>query len=208
MDDFYKTIKCDAACEITEKHSRFIGSVHPVSDELSAVAFINSLKTKYWDARHNVYAYILRSGNTARYSDDSEPQGTAGVPVLEVLKKNELCDCVLVVTRYFGGVLLGTGGLIRAYSSAASLAVKTAGIAVMKKCFVCELACDYNQYGRLPAVIEASGGKVFNADFGSVISLSFYIPAENYDRFSAKLCDFFCGNITSSVTKEQFCCLD
>ena len=115
----YKTVKDIGIAEIVEKRSRFIASVRPVSSEEDALEYLNMLKQKYWDARHNVYAYIIRENNIMRYSDDGEPSGTAGVPVLDILKREELTDVIVVVTRYFGGILLGTGGLVHAYSKAA-----------------------------------------------------------------------------------------
>ena len=116
MNKDYKTVAREASDEFVEKRSRFIGYVKPVKTEEEAVAFINQKRSEHWDARHNVYAYSLREGNIKRYSDDGEPSGTAGMPVLDVIVKNEIYDVCVVVTRYFGGVLLGTGGLVRAYS--------------------------------------------------------------------------------------------
>ena len=114
MSGDYKTVRRAAQDEFTEKRSRFIGYCAPVSTEAEATAFIEQLRRRHWDARHNVYAYSLREGNIRRYSDDGEPSGTAGMPVLDVIVKNGVCDVCVVVTRYFGGVLLGTGGVVRA----------------------------------------------------------------------------------------------
>ena len=123
----YITLNQRAQDEFVERKSRFIGTATPVSTQEEAIAFIDEMRSKYWDATHNVYAYILRDG-TKRYSDDGEPQGTAGVPVLDVLQKEGLTDLCVVVTRYFGGILLGAGGLVRAYSHGAKIAVDAAGI--------------------------------------------------------------------------------
>jgi uncharacterized YigZ family protein len=130
MEDNYKTIKEYSCDEFVEKRSRFIGYAKPVKTEAEALEFINKIKKEHWDARHNCYAYSLRENGIRRYSDDGEPQGTAGVPMLDVLNKNEIVDAVVVVTRYFGGVLLGTGGLIRAYTAAVkeALSVSETGI--------------------------------------------------------------------------------
>ena len=124
MNTDYKTVKIESSDEFTEKRSRFIGYVKPVKTEAEATEFINSIRSKHWDARHNVYAYSLREGNIKRYSDDGEPSGTAGMPVLDVITKNEVYDVCVVVTRYFGGVLLGTGGLVRAYSQGSKIALE------------------------------------------------------------------------------------
>ena len=147
MADSYKTVQLETCDEFTEKRSRFIGYIKPVQTEEEAIAFIQSIKTKHWDARHNVYAYCLREGQIKRYSDDVEPQGTAGIPTLDVLLKTGVTDVVVVVTRYFGGILLGGGGLVRAYSHATRLAVEKAQVITMAVCKLCALTCDYNQYG-------------------------------------------------------------
>ena len=120
--DGYRTIRTAASAEFVEKKSRFIGHICPVTTQEEANEFIRQKKSEYWDATHNVYAYVLREGQTRRYSDDGEPQGTAGIPTLDVLLKEDLTDCVVVVTRYFGGTLLGTGGLVRAYSHGSKIA--------------------------------------------------------------------------------------
>ena len=108
----YRTVKQETSAEFIEKRSKFIGYIKPVQTEEEAIAFIQSIKSKHWDATHNVYAYSLREGQTRRYSDDGEPQGTAGIPTLDVLQKADITDAVVVVTRYFGGILLGGGGLV------------------------------------------------------------------------------------------------
>ena len=154
----YKTVKQEASDDFVERRSRFIGHALPVKSEEEAVAFINRMKTEYWDADHNVYAYILRDGQIRRYSDDGEPQGTAGIPVLDVIQKSGLVDVVVVVTRYFGGILLGAGGLVRAYSHGASLALSAAQPLTMRMFELAELVCDYNQYGRVSSLIPECGG--------------------------------------------------
>ena len=124
----YTTVRQEASAEFTEKKSVFIGHAKPVKSDAEAMEFVAKIKEKYKDARHNCYAYYLNSGVLARYSDDNEPQGTAGMPILEVIKKSGVNDCVVAVTRYFGGILLGAGGLVRAYSTAAGLAIEAAGV--------------------------------------------------------------------------------
>ena len=158
MGDYYITLADSGIAEFTEKHSRFIGYAKPVTTEAEAVAFINEKKKQHYDARHNVYAYSLRNGQIKRYSDDGEPQGTAGVPVLEVINKNSVVDAVVVVTRYFGGILLGAGGLVRAYSHSASIALEAAGIVRMEKCFSCRIKAGYDRYGKLSGLIAECGG--------------------------------------------------
>ena len=142
----YKTVEIENCDEFVEKKSRFIGYVKPVRTQQEAVDFISSIKSKHWDATHNVYAYVLRENNIQRYSDDGEPSGTAGVPVLDVLKKEGLTDVCCVVTRYFGGILLGGGGLVRAYSHSAKIAVDAAGVAEMCSWSECKIQSDYTLF--------------------------------------------------------------
>ena len=149
MKESYITVKSSAAAEITEKRSRFIASVKPVSTEDEALEFLNGLKQKYWNATHNVYAYIIEGNNIMRYSDDGEPGGTAGLPVLEILKKEGLTNIIVVVTRYFGGVLLGTGGLVHAYSKSAKAGVEAAEIIEMVLCRRIDIDIDYTLLGKL-----------------------------------------------------------
>ena len=128
--------------EFVEKRSRFIGHALPVTTEEEALAFIAEMKSKYWDASHNVYAYIVREGGIMRYSDDGEPQGTAGIPCLDVLLKEGVTDLCVVATRYFGGILLGGGGLVRAYSHTAKIALDAGQVVTMQLCAIAEAKCD------------------------------------------------------------------
>ncbi len=207
MGDFmeYRTVDKEACDEFVEKHSRFIGYIKPVTTKEEAVDFINSIKSKHWDATHNVYAYILRDGQTRRYSDDGEPQGTAGIPVLDVLLKENLTDCVVVATRYFGGILLGGGGLVRAYSHTAKIAVDAAGIATMKLCDILFCKCDYNFYGKLNSLIPEYGGIVDDCEFSENVAVKFRIPDEKYSQFSKSLTESSFGKICAEKTGEIFC---
>lgn len=190
--------------EFTVKRSRFIGYAKPVSSQEEAVAFISEIKAKHWDAKHNVYAYIVRDGGIKRYSDDGEPQGTAGTPVLDVLEKSGVTDCVTVVTRYFGGVLLGGGGLVRAYSHSASIALAAAGIVRMKKCGRLKIKCDYGFYGRLSGLIPEYGGKDLQADFTDEVTVCFTIADEDIAKFAAALTDAGNGRYDFEVISERF----
>ncbi len=200
----YKTIKCKKQAEFTEQRSRFIGTIKPVSTEAEATEFIAALKQKYWDARHNVYAYILREGNIKRYSDDGEPHSTAGLPALETLTKMGLTDCVLVVTRYFGGILLGTGGLVRAYSASARLAAEAAGIVTMRQCSECSITCGYSDYSRLESFIASRDAERGETDFAENITVKLFIPKTGLEEFSAALTDKFNGTLNVEVLGEGF----
>ncbi|MBP9989716.1 MAG: YigZ family protein [Ruminococcus sp.] len=198
----YRTISCEASDEFTEKKSRFIGYIKPVTTQEEAVAFINEIKSKHWDAKHNVYAYVLREGQIQRYSDDGEPQGTAGVPVLDVLLKENLTDCVVVATRYFGGILLGTGGLVRAYSHTAKIAVEAGGIVTMKNCKILKVRCDYNFYGKLSSLVPETGGVIDDTEFTDNVTVTLKMPENLVDSFEAKLVDLSMGKFHSEITGE------
>ncbi|MBR3438593.1 MAG: YigZ family protein [Clostridia bacterium] len=200
----YKTIRKAAEAQFVEKHSRFIGYIAPVTTAEEANEFIASIKSKHWDATHNVPAYILREGNLKRYSDDGEPQGTAGVPVLSTLEKAGLTDCVCVVTRYFGGTLLGTGGLVRAYSHAASIAVEAGGVVTRALCRKMRIKCDYGFYGKLSPMILEAGGVVENTLFEDSVVIDFYIESSLSEKLNADIVEASNGKYAAEITGEEF----
>lgn len=200
----YLTVGKAAVDEFTEKRSRFIGAIRPVATEEEAQAFIKAKQKEFWDAKHNVYAYVLEGGNLCRFSDDGEPQGTAGIPVLDVLRKEGLTDCVVVVTRYFGGILLGGGGLVRAYSHGAKIAVDAAGVVEMRLCLQGEIVCDYGQYGWIPAFLAEEGATVTDTAFGEAVTVSFSIPQEGRGHLEAALIDRSNGRLTATFIGEEF----
>ncbi len=204
----YKTIRKAAEAQFVEKHSRFIGYIAPVTTAEEANEFIASIKSKHWDATHNVPAYILRQDNAKRYSDDGEPQGTAGVPVLSVLEKAELVDCVCVVTRYFGGTLLGTGGLVRAYSHGASISVEAGGIVTRAICKKLSVTCDYGFYGKLSPMILEAGGVIEDTLFEDSVTVLFRLSSSVADTFNAKLIDASNGRYAVTVNGEEFTDID
>ncbi len=195
MNKDYKTVANEASDEFVEKRSRFIGYVKPVRTEEEAVAFINQKRSEHWDARHNVYAYSLREGNIKRYSDDGEPSGTAGMPVLDVIVKNEIYDVCVVVTRYFGGVLLGTGGLVRAYSQGSKIALESGGVVLMQSCLLCETSCSYTRYGKVSSLIMESGATVDDTIYESDVKIKFHIPPGLLDGLNKKLADATSGEV-------------
>lgn len=201
-NDSYKTLSCQAQDEYIVKHSRFIGYAKPVKTEKEAQEFIAEISKKHWDAKHNVYAYSVREGGIKRYSDDGEPQGTAGMPVLNVILQEDITDCVVVVTRYFGGILLGGGGLVRAYTHSAKIGIDAAGIVTLSKWTVCRISCDYTFYGKLETFIRDFGGVTENTDFGENVILEFRIEKGTEDAFDKKLKDLTNGKIGFEVTGE------
>ncbi|WP_407724472.1 YigZ family protein [Ruminococcus sp. JL13D9] len=204
MNTDYKTVKIESSDEFTEKRSRFIGYVKPVKTEAEATEFINSIRSKHWDARHNVYAYSLREGNIKRYSDDGEPSGTAGMPVLDVITKNEVYDVCVVVTRYFGGVLLGTGGLVRAYSQGSKIALEAGQVVLMQNCLVCSLTCTYNQYGKISSLIPDNGGVIDDSVFETDVKLKFHIKPDGLPALNKKLADLTSGVVQAVSDSEQY----
>ncbi len=183
----YFTISKPASDSFIEKKSEFIGYIAPVKTNDEAVAFINQIKAMHRKARHNVYAYILREDNISRYSDDGEPQGTAGVPVLEVLQKRGLTDVCVVVTRYFGGILLGGGGLLRAYSHAASIACDAAQIMDMRLCHRLTIKTDYNLYGKINYILPNFDVITVNSDFADAVTLEILVMSEKLDALRKEL---------------------
>ena len=200
----YNTVENQGEAELVEKRSRFIGAIQPVTTEEEAQAFIRARSKEFWDARHNVHAYVLDGGNLCRFSDDGEPQGTAGIPVLDVLRKEGLTDCAVVVTRYFGGILLGGGGLVRAYSHAAKLAVDAAGIVEMRLCLLGEITCDYAQYGWIPALLAGAGAAVVDTRFGEAVTVQFSLPREGRVALEAALTDRSAGRLHADFIGEQW----
>lgn len=200
----YITVMGEGEAEFTEKKSRFIGACRPVQTEEEALAFINGKKKQFWDASHNVYAYILRQGGVQRFSDDGEPQGTAGIPVLEAMKKSGVTDAVVVATRYFGGILLGGGGLVRAYSHTASIGLQAAGKVLMRRCLLLSVPCSYSLYGKAAAVIPDCGGVVDGTDFLEQVTLRFHLPPESLSALEKRLADATGGKASVRQEGEEF----
>lgn len=183
MEKGYFTLKQAAEAQFVERKSEFIGNAAPVTTEREALDFINSIRSKYSDATHNVYAYILREGNLTRFSDDGEPHGTAGLPVLDVLRKEQLCDCAVVVTRYFGGILLGAGGLVRAYSAGAKIGVDAARKIFLKPFDIIEIHLDYGRYNRIAQLMSAHRVYTVDSDFSDSVYIKGRVPCERTEAF-------------------------
>ena len=189
----YKTLKGYGVSELIEKRSRFIGYADKVSTEEEALAFLSSVRSKHSDATHNVYAYVLRENNITRFSDDGEPHSSAGLPVLDVLRKEGIFDAVIVVTRYFGGTLLGVGGLVRAYSASAKAAVDAAGIAEVIKKRYFEITVGYSDFQKLNSLLISCGAEMETPVFDANVSFVFSVPSENGDSVLTKITDVTCG---------------
>lgn len=204
MEAAYLTVAAEGTDEFTESRSRFIGFAKPVKTEEEALAFVATLKKQYWDAKHHVYAYVLRDARISRSTDDGEPQGTAGVPVLDVLQKQGITDCVVVVVRYFGGILLGTGGLVRAYSKGASIAVQAAGVLERRLCSLGEVRCSYGEYGRVQPLVSEFDGVVDDSEFAEEVTLRLHLPCENEEAFQKQLTEITAGQRFYDKKTEEF----
>ncbi|MBO5377093.1 MAG: YigZ family protein [Ruminiclostridium sp.] len=198
----YKTINGSAEARFIEKKSEFIGYIRHTETEAEAIAFINEIRAMHRKATHNCYAYMLRDNNTARHSDDGEPGGTAGVPIYEVLRKEGLIDVTCVVTRYFGGIMLGAGGLVRAYTQGAKIAVEAAEILNMCTAARLTLKLDYSLYGKIGKTLTDFDVRTEKEDFGADVEITLCIRSEDEEKFSAALVDLCNGSIIIKKLEE------
>lgn len=190
--------------ELVEKRSRFIGRVWRTDSEEEALARLREVRERHRDATHNVYAYIIRDNNITRYSDDGEPSGTSGMPTLNVFASEGICNVCCVVTRYFGGTLLGTGGLVRAYSKTAKLALEAAGVARMDNWRSYLLSCDYSFYDRLKRILEEYEAVVQSTDFGSDVAAEVMIRLDRALDFEQTLTEASNGKAICETMGEKF----
>ena len=203
-EDLYITLEREASASFIEKKSEFIGYACPCKTEQEALDFIAKIRKKHADAKHNVYAYQIKENNIARFTDDGEPQGTAGMPVLDIIKKTGFTDACIVVTRYFGGILLGTGGLVRAYSHAAKLAAEAAHIITYERFITCEIICDYTDYDKIRASYQGVGLMVDGVDFAADVTQRLAVRAPEYDGFCAALTELTNGAVLIETTGDRF----
>ena len=180
------------ASEVVEKRSSFLGLIEPAEDEEEARSIIAQVKKQHRDARHNCWCYRIRGG-AVRYSDDAEPQGTAGLPMLEILQREGIENAVCVVTRYFGGVLLGTGGLLRAYQKAAKGAVEDAGISVVRAWTKMSIVCDYSDYEKIRSELEQQNAVISDTEYGEKVTLTVLVSQGQGTLVTEKLQDRTAG---------------
>ena len=201
----YKTLREENSAEFIINKSRFIGYGCPCETEEEALAFLARIRQKHKDATHNCYAYIigLNSG-IMRYSDDGEPGGTAGMPIIEVMKARGVVNCAIVVTRYFGGILLGGGGLVRAYSHTASIALQAAQIITMRECLLLSLTCDYGRYGRVASLVPECGGVTDDTVFEEKVTVKFHLAPELLGAFRKKLAYATNGQVDVTEDGKKF----
>ena len=199
----YTTIYEEAQASFTEKKSEFIGHIAPVSTADEAVAFINRIKAENRKARHNVYAYVLQNGRT-RYSDDGEPAKTAGTPVLETIGHAGVADVIVVVTRYFGGILLGTGGLVRAYTAAASGALQSAELVSMRLVVDCKVRVSYAQFEQAQRIIAAAETRLDEPIFDNAVTLCWRMPAGQEEALRTALNELTRGGAEVEISAPQY----
>lgn len=198
----YKILKEGGQGEIEEKKSRFIATLRPVSCEEEAVSFIEEMKKKYWDARHNCSAFVIgKKGELTRCSDDGEPSGTAGRPMLEVLLGEEVRNAAVVVTRYFGGTLLGTGGLVRAYTQAVKAGLANSRIVTMRYGVRLKIGTDYNGLGKAQYILGNRGIPILESQYTENVELTVIVPKEEYDSLVKELTE--ATSARAALTKEE-----
>ena len=200
----YKTVENEASDFFIEKKSRFIGYVCPVKTQEEAAEFINKIKSKHWDATHNCSAFVLRENNIQRCSDDGEPSGTAGVPILDAILKSGVVDVCVVATRYFGGTLLGAGGLVRAYSHTSKIALEAGNIITMAQCSILEAVVDYSFYERMNNLIAEFNGRIINTDFADSVKITFSVKEAYQESLEDKLTDISNGRYSLNYIKSEF----
>lgn len=200
----YTTVRNRATAKFEEKRSIFIGHAMHVTTEEEANAFIKEIKKEHRDATHNVFAYLLGDGTMARYSDDGEPQGTAGMPALEAIRKNGVTDVCVVVTRYFGGTLLGAGGLIRAYSHGAAIALEAAGIITYEPYDEITLACGYAEYQKYAALLANAGVIIDGVEYSADVTVRFAVRRTASEAVQKSIIETGFGKDRPTVTGERF----
>lgn len=199
----YKTVSSPAEAYLVEKKSKFISTVRPVANEQEALDFLQEMRSEYSDATHNVYAYVIDENNIFRYSDDGEPSGTAGMPVLDTIRKEGLVDVAVVVTRYFGGTLLGTGGLVHAYGAAARMGLENAGIVTRMLCDIVSAKVDYTLVGKMQHLIATNGYILEDTVYDREVEFIVCLKSEQVKRFSDSVTELSCGRaIIKEVDKK------
>lgn len=203
-----RIVVCKGEGQITEKKSRFIGQLFPVRSESQALSVLEDVRKTFWDARHHVYAYVTDSGGVRHFSDDGEPTGTGGEPVMDCLTHRDLTGALLVVTRYFGGTLLGTGGLTRAYGAAAEAACAAAGTAELLEGMVYHLTLTYQQAGKLEWLVRESGAVMPDTEFLEKVTATVLVPASCQTAFLSRTADTFAGGVVPQELGEKRYYLD
>ncbi len=202
--DYFVPFSEYAEDKFEEKRSKFTGRLWRVESAEAAAAKLKQMRDEFWDATHHCWAYIIREGNLMRYSDDGEPQGTAGMPILDVLRHEQLENCMCIVTRYFGGILLGTGGLVRAYTKGAKIAVEASGVQKMSLYSVLLICCPYNLYDIVSRILPDYDCSVDETDYGADVTLTCTIPAGSEDKLNTALLEATSGTVYAEPMETRF----
>ena len=192
-----------ASAEMTERKSLFIGTAAPIASEAEARELIEEMRRKYHDATHNVYAYQLSGGAIARYSDDGEPQGTAGIPVLNIVKMSGVSDLCVVVTRYFGGILLGAGGLVRAYAASAKLAIEAAGVVAMTDFAILRIRCSYSEYQKITAALPKWGVTEDDTQYDDAVTVTVGVESVRAEALMQSLSEMTNGRVSAQIVGHE-----
>ena len=200
----YRTVVGDGSGEYVEKRSKFIANAYHVESEEEALAIIEETRKKYWDARHCVYAYVIRNNNIARFSDDGEPSKSAGAPIMDILSREGLYDCLITVVRYFGGVLLGVGGLVRAYSVSAKSAIEDAGTVFMEPCSVFGVMVSYSDWGKLQNIVRTDNAQITKSEFSENVYAEITVKSELSEKLRADINEIFNASLELSLICEEY----
>lgn len=202
--DRYKTVANESETLLVEKKSKFISHVKPVDNETDAIEYLNKIRSQYPDATHNVYAYVIDENNIFRYSDDGEPSGTAGMPVLDTIRKAGLVDVIAVITRYFGGTLLGTGGLVHAYGSSASMGLRKSGIIVREKCDILAVKTDYTMVGKIQHKLSSDGYITEDTIYDNEVTFKICSPIGETEKLILEITDLTNGRALCKVVDNKY----
>ncbi|MEE1224327.1 MAG: YigZ family protein [Clostridia bacterium] len=202
--DSYKTVSWESETSMVEKKSKFIANVRPVSDEAEALEFLNKIRSRYPDATHNVYAYVIDENNIFRYSDDGEPSGTAGMPVLDAIRKAGIVDVAVVVTRYFGGTLLGTGGLVHAYGTSASMGLNESKVVIREKCDILAVTVDYTLVGKIQYKISSDGFLLEDTVYADEVTFKICSPIDMTTQLIAQMTDITNGKAVCNIVDNKY----
>lgn len=200
----YRTVVGDGSGEYVEKRSKFIANAYHVESEEETLAIIEETRKKYWDARHCVYAYVIRNNNIARFSDDGEPSKSAGAPIMDILSREGLYDCLITVVRYFGGVLLGVGGLVRAYSVSAKSAIEDAGTVLMEPCSVFGVTVSYSDWGKLQNIVRTNNAQITKSEFSENVYAEITVKSELSEKLRADINEIFNASLELSLICEEY----
>lgn len=204
LKNSYKTVANEAKTLLVREKSKFITHVMPVDNEPDAIAYLNKIRSEYPDARHNVYAYVIDENNIFRYSDDGEPSGTAGMPVLDAIRKSGIVDVIVVVTRYFGGVLLGTGGLVHAYGNSASQGLNEAKPVLRQLCDIINIRADYTMLGKVQYMIASSGYSLEDTVYDDLVTFVISCPISDTEKVIAEITEMTNARAECTITAQKY----